>query len=84
MAWSPAESQQKERETLLNGPKAHGNELFGKKDTLTQRVYFKGVALTLSLIALCVLSPRRPLLAAPCVCLVCAPGNAAEPDNYVD
>jgi len=57
----------------------HGNELFGKK---RETVYFKGVALTLSLIParLCfvVVSPR---------CwrrLVCAPGNAAEPDNYVD
>jgi len=54
--------------TLLNGPKAHGNELFGKKrdtHTHTQRVYFKGVALTLSLIALCFVSARRPL--ARCV-----------------
>jgi hypothetical protein len=52
--------------------------------THTESVYFKGVALTLSLIALCVLSPRVGRWLGVSRRLVCAPGNAAEPDNYVD
>jgi hypothetical protein len=73
--------------TLLNGPKAHGNELFGKKrdthtHTHTESTLKEWPSLFHS--SLCVLSPRVGRWLGVSRRLVCAPGNAAEPDNYVD
>lgn len=77
-------SREKET-TLLNGPKAHGNELFGKKrhsHTHTESTLKEWPSLFHSSLSVFCLRVGRWLGVSRR--LVCAPGNAAEPDNYVD